>query len=78
VIGKAKHLDKGANPRFVVTSLADVVDARTGYEQLSCARGEMENRNKECQLDLLTDRTSTPTMAANQLHRGSPPSPTSC
>jgi hypothetical protein len=67
VIGKAEHLDKGANPRFVVTSLAAAGDARTVYEQRYCARGEMENRIKECQLDLFSDRTSTATMAANQL-----------
>jgi hypothetical protein len=68
VIGKAEHLDKGANPRFVVTSLnATAVDGETLYEQVYCARGEMENRIKECQLDLFADRTSTRTMAANQL-----------
>ena len=51
---------KGANPRFVVTSLkAARADARTLYEQMYCARGEMENRIKECQLDLFADRTST-------------------
>ena len=59
---------KGANPRFVVTSLkADRADARTLYEQIYCARGEMENRIKECQLDLFADRTSAATMRANQL-----------
>ena len=68
VIGKAEHLDKGANPRFIVTSLnAPDVDGKTLYEQVYCARGEMENRIKECQLDLFADRTSTQTMAANQL-----------
>ena len=68
VVAKAEHLDKGANPRFVVTSLkADKVDARTLYEDLYCQRGEMENRIKECQLDLLADRTSARTMRANQL-----------
>ena len=68
VIGKAEHLDKGANPRFVVSSLnATEVDGKTLYEQVYCARGEMENRIKECQLDLFADRTSTRTMAANQL-----------
>jgi hypothetical protein len=68
VIGKAEHLDKGANPRFVVTSLNALgVDGKTLYEKVSCARGEMENRIKECQLDLFADRTSTATMAANQL-----------
>src|SRR5664279_2347205 len=57
-----------ANPRFVVTSLpADQHRARALYEKLYCARGEMENRIKECQLDLFADRTSTGTMRANQL-----------
>jgi hypothetical protein len=37
------------------------------YEKVYCARGEMENRIKECQLDLFADRTSTATMRANQL-----------
>ena len=68
VIGKAEHLDKGSNPRFIVSSLnATEVDGKTLYERLYCARGEMENRIKECQLDLFADRTSTQTMAANQL-----------
>ena len=68
VIGKAEHLAKGANPRFVVTSLSETeADARTLYEQLYCARGEMENRIKEQQLDLFADRTSTATMRANQV-----------
>jgi hypothetical protein len=68
VVGKAEHLAKGANPRFVVTSLKRRdIDARTLYERVYCARGEMENRIKECQLDLFADRTSTATMKANQL-----------
>ena len=68
VVAKAEHLAKGANPRFVVTSLKPAkVDKRTLYEQTYCARGEMENRIKECQLDLFADRTSTATMKANQL-----------
>jgi len=68
VIGKAEHLGKGANPRFIVTSIErSAIDAQTLYEQMYCARGEMENRIKECQLDLFADRTSTATMAANQL-----------
>jgi hypothetical protein len=68
VIGKAEHLAKGANPRFIVTSLRRrAIDARSLYERVYCARGEMENRIKECQLDLFADRTSTATMAANQL-----------
>jgi hypothetical protein len=70
VIGKAEHLAKGANPRFVVTSLKrKEIDARTLYERVYCARGEMENRIKECQLDLWADRTSAATMKANQLRR---------
>jgi hypothetical protein len=68
VIGKAEYLDKGANPRFIVTSLCgDRYDARTVYERLYCARGDMENRIKEQQLGLFADRTSTATMRANQL-----------
>jgi hypothetical protein len=68
VIGKAEHLAKGANPRFVVTSLsAERVDAQTLYEQRYCARGDMENRIKEQQLMLFADRTSTHVMRSNQL-----------
>ena len=68
VVGKAEYLEKGENPRFVVTSLsADKVDARTLYEQMYCARGDMENRIKEQQLWLFADRTSCATMRANQL-----------
>ena len=68
VIGKAEHLDKGANPRFIVTNLpAEYADAGALYEDLYCARGEMENRIKEQQLDLFADRTSTHTLRANQL-----------
>jgi hypothetical protein len=68
VVGKAEHTQGEANPRFVVTSLRQQrADARALYEDLYCARGEMENRIKECQLDLFADRTSTATMRANQL-----------
>jgi hypothetical protein len=72
VVAKAEWMpgrgDRGANPRFVVTSLkAARADARTLYERMYCARGEMENRIKECQLDLFADRTSAATMRANQL-----------
>lgn len=68
VIGKAEHLAKGENPRFVVTSLsAKEFDAQTLYEQEYCARGDMENRIKEQQLYLFADRTSASTMRANQL-----------
>jgi Transposase DDE domain group 1 len=68
VVAKAEHLPQGANPRFVVTSLAaGAMDARTLYENVYCARGEVENRIKEQQLDLFADRTSANTMRANQL-----------
>jgi hypothetical protein len=68
VVGKAEYLSKGANPRFVVTSLCtDEYDARNLYEKLYCARGDMENRIKEQQLDLFADRTSTSWMRSNQL-----------
>ena len=68
VVGKAEHLSKGPNPRFVVTSLsAGEFDARTLYEKEYCARGDMENRIKEQQLCLFADRTSAETMRANQL-----------
>jgi hypothetical protein len=68
VVAKAEHLPKGANPRFVVTSLpASEIAARTLYEEVYCARGEIENRIKEQQLDLFADRTSAATMRANQL-----------
>ena len=66
VVGKAEHTTGQANPRFVVSSLtASECGARYLYEQLYCARGEMENRIKECQGDLFSDRTSTATMRAN-------------
>ena len=68
VIGKAEWTLKGANPRFIVTSLKPKQGAAKGlYEDLYCARGDMENRIKECQLDLMADRTSAHTMRANQL-----------
>ena len=68
VIGKAEWTRGEANPRFLVTSLKpDAWRARPLYEDLYCARGEMENRLKECQGDLFADRTSTATMRANQL-----------
>ena len=68
VIGKAEHLAMGANPRFIVTSLRrDQIRGRLLYERIYCARGNMENRIKEQQLDLFADRTSSHGMAANQL-----------
>jgi len=68
VIGKAEVTGGDANPRFVVTSLRSAeVGGRYLYEKIYCARGEMENRIKECQLDLFADRTSAATMRTNQL-----------
>jgi hypothetical protein len=68
VVGKAEHLAKGENPRFVVTSLPpETFDARTLYEQEYCARGNMENRIKEKKLFLFADRVSCGTMRANQV-----------
>lgn len=68
VVGKAEWTNGKANPRFVVTTLKRAqVKGRPLYEKLYCARGDMENRIKECQLNLFADRTSTATMRANQL-----------
>jgi Transposase DDE domain group 1 len=68
VVGKAECTGGDANPRFVVTSLKPAeAEARHLYEAIYCARGEMENRIKECQLDLFAGRTSAATMRANQL-----------
>ena len=68
VVAKAEWTEGKANPRFVVTSLGrEEHEARHLYEKLYCARGAMENRIKECQLDLYADRTSAHTMRANQL-----------
>jgi hypothetical protein len=76
VVGKAEILDKGPNPRFVVTNIpaegfagepAERFSAHALYEKLYCPRGEMENRIKEAQQDLFADRTSTSWMASNQL-----------
>lgn len=68
VVAKAEYLKKGFNPRFIVTNLPeDYAPMKRLYEDVYCARGEMENRIKEQQLDLFADRTSTHTMRANQL-----------
>ena len=68
VIGKAQWTEGEANPRFIVTSLSRAeVRPRRLYEKIYCARGDMENRIKECQMDLFADRTSAATMRANQL-----------
>jgi len=64
VIVKAEHTDKGSNPRFVVTSRED--EPQPLYDDLYCARGEMENRIKEQQLGLFADRTSCHDFVANQ------------
>ena len=67
VVAKAEHIDGKSNPRFVVTSLgAEAWGARQLYEDLYCARGDMENRIKE-QFVLFADRVSAATMRANQL-----------
>ena len=68
VVGKAEYLAQGENPRFVVTSRpASDCPARPLYEEVYCARGDMENRIKEQQLDLFADRTSTHYLKSNQL-----------
>lgn len=68
VVGKAEYLPDGANPRFVVTTIPkSEVGARELYEKLYCARGNMENRIKEQQMGLFSDRTSSHTLRANQL-----------
>jgi hypothetical protein len=65
VIAKAEHNAQGANPRFVVTNLPG--DPQVLYDEVYCARGEMENRIKEQQLMLFADRTSCHKFLANQL-----------
>jgi len=68
VVGKAEQLPGRSNPRFVVSSLGrDEYDAGALYEDIYCARGDMENRIKEKQLMLFADRTSSAKMRANQL-----------
>jgi Transposase DDE domain group 1 len=68
VVGKAEHLAKGTNPRFVVTSLsATEYAAQSLYEKEYCGRGNMENRIKEQQLFMFADRVSCSTMRANQI-----------
>ena len=68
VVGKAEYLERGENPRFVVTNLSKKeFKAQSLYEDLYCARGDMENRIKEQQLCLFADRTSTHEFMSNQL-----------
>ena len=63
-----EHLRKGENPRFVVTNISEKHHlAKRLYEEVYCARGDMENRIKEQQLYLFADRTSSSWMSANQL-----------
>lgn len=64
VLVKAEHTDQGSNPRFVVTNLEG--EAQKLYDEIFCARGEMENRIKEQQLGLFADRTSCHGWWANQ------------
>lgn len=64
VLVKAEHTDQGSNPRFVVTNLEG--EAQKLYDEVYCARGEMENRIKEQQLGLFADRTSCHGWWANQ------------
>jgi hypothetical protein len=67
VAAKAEHIDGKENPRFVVTSLtSEQWNAQLLYEELYCARGDMENRIKE-QFSLFADRVSAQTMRANQM-----------
>jgi hypothetical protein len=67
VVAKAEHIDGKENPRFVVTSLTgECWAAQALYEDLYCARGDMENRIKE-QVSLFADRASAETMRANQM-----------
>jgi Transposase DDE domain group 1 len=67
VAAKAEHIDGKENPRFVVTSLtSEQWPSKALYEDLYCARGDMENRIKE-QFSLFADRVSAETMRANQM-----------
>src|SRR5437016_6127043 len=68
VVAKAEWTSGKANPRFIVTSLpVEAGEARVFYEGVYCQRGDMENRIKECQMDLFADRTPAITMRTNQL-----------
>jgi Transposase DDE domain group 1 len=77
VIGKAEITGGGRNPRYIVTDIeigagwiaghAALADARALYEDCYCARGDMENRIKEQQMDMFADRTSTAYLSSNQL-----------
>ena len=64
VIAKLEVTTQERNPRFIVTNLNG--DAQQLYDQVYCARGEMENRIKEQQLGLFADRTSAHQWWTNQ------------
>ncbi len=65
IIVKAEHTSLGANTLFILTSLEG--DEKKLYDEIYCARGDMENRIKEQQLDLFADRTSCHNWWPNQL-----------
>ena len=68
VVAKAEATTKGENPRFIVSSLSiEQYAGKALYEEFYCARGEMENRIKECQLDMFADRLSANLFRVNQL-----------
>jgi hypothetical protein len=68
VVAKAEATPKGENPRFIVTSLSlEANEGKSLYEDVYCARGEMENRIKECQLQMFADRFSANLFRVNQL-----------
>ena len=76
-VGKAEWLPgkRAYNPRFIATNTQrDKIEAMAPYEGLCCARGEMENRIKEQQLDLFADRTSAHTTGPTSCERTSRPS----
>ena len=67
-VNLAEITQKGRNPRFIVTSLSvDEIEGQKLYEEIYCARGDMENRIKEQQLDLFATRTSGHLMRVNQI-----------
>lgn len=67
IVGKAEHLSKGSNPRFVVTSISSEEEGAQDLYENYCGRGEVENRIKEQQLYLFADRTSTSALRSNQI-----------
>lgn len=68
---KAEATTKGENPRFIVISFSiEEYAAKALYEEFSCARGEMDNRINECQLDMFADRLSVNLFRVNQLRLG--------